>query len=668
MFPLAPFPSLVGRLFGECLCNAEFATLPQTTRDNVVKNIGKHTIPTNIVPLLIAARHAIKKLGAAIDAWADISREMVLAAQKLIDEVCFKQSEWVEMLEDDGVVFEDGDSELGHGGPQEKGKQTLRWVQVPTKHGVKLELDHRFEVEMEHNWYETTVMASLPHHIISTIDWASDSLILMRVTEKGVVAHIITFQTWVLSFVQGPSLTQSLLHLEGGAKGDLVKHSLNKRSYPSTPKHPQVPETSKTLYLVFPWRTNDPNEAAIKKAASCGESTGVKYPLAYGRELVKELSDTHASPAGWHTLPCPNDPSTSEGDAASYSGLAFAYPYSPQAADNEIESLEQARGHFNATITQLFYTTNMVHDFYYHYGFTEAAGNFQQPNFEGGGEENNAVIANAQDGNSEAGIVIHELTCGLSTRLTGGPKNSGCLGLEEAGGMDEGWGDFIATSIHSTSTYSDYPMGAWATNRGDGIRNYPYSISKKINPLTYKTLDKPGYWGVHAIDKVWAEMLWVMQQQFIAKHGFSMALSPLVPDADGTLPPNNFYRPQTFNSLTGSPNPLAPKHGNILLLQLVINGTKMQPCSPSFFDARDVTIEADKVLTGGENLYDLWEGFVERGLDIDALVVSSTPWGGGVHTNGIRVPSQCWPGQPQPEPKPKPKPMPSDSDCDPIFP
>lgn len=106
------------------------------------------------------------------------------------------------------------------------------------------------------------------------------------------------------------------------------------KSYPSTPKHPQVPETSKALYLVFPWGTNDPDEAAIKKAASRGESSmyadwfyfllasyilsaGVKYPLAYGRELVKELSDTHASPAGWHTLPCPNDPSTGEGDTTS---------------------------------------------------------------------------------------------------------------------------------------------------------------------------------------------------------------------------------------------------------------------------------------------------------------------------------------------------------------
>ena len=45
-----------------------------------------------------------------------------------------------------------------------------------------------------------------------------------------------------------------------------------------------------------------------------------------------------------------------------------------------------------------------------------------------------------RDGDLEAGIVIHELSHGLSTRLTGGPANSGCLGFGEPGGMGEGWG------------------------------------------------------------------------------------------------------------------------------------------------------------------------------------------------------------------------------------
>lgn len=45
-----------------------------------------------------------------------------------------------------------------------------------------------------------------------------------------------------------------------------------------------------------------------------------------------------------------------------------------------------------------------------------------------------------RDGDFEAGIVIHELTHGLSTRLTGGPADSSCLAWGESGGMGEGWG------------------------------------------------------------------------------------------------------------------------------------------------------------------------------------------------------------------------------------
>ena len=33
---------------------------------------------------------------------------------------------------------------------------------------------------------------------------------------------------------------------------------------------------------------------------------------------------------------------------------------------------------------------------------------------------------------------------GISNRLTGGPDNTNCLGSGQAGGMGEGWGDFLS--------------------------------------------------------------------------------------------------------------------------------------------------------------------------------------------------------------------------------
>jgi extracellular elastinolytic metalloproteinase len=270
-----------------------------------------------------------------------------------------------------------------------------------------------------------------------------------------------------------------------------------------------------------------------------------------------------------------------------------------------------------------------------------------------------------RDGDLEAGIVIHELAHGLSTRLTGGPANSGCLGWGESGGMGEGWGDFLATTIRSVKDRvsdakasddglgepRDYPMGSWASNRAGGIRNFVYSTNRTVNPSTYKTLDKPGYWGVHAIGEVWAEMLWVVEQKLIKKHGFSDTLFPPKPLANGTIPLGDFYR-NTSSSSTAAPGKLVPKHGNTLTVQLVITGMKLQPCRPTFFTARNAIIAADRHLTGGENFCELWRGFAERGLGPDARVDGQTPWGGGIRTDDFNVPEDCLAEEPEPIPGP----------------
>ncbi|KAF9446319.1 extracellular elastinolytic metallo proteinase [Macrolepiota fuliginosa MF-IS2] len=493
-------------------------------------------------------------------------------------------------------------------------KARLAYIQVPNEGGdaTELQLVWKFEVEMEDNWYESAVTAAAPHRIVSVVDWASDSPI-------------------------------------------------------------PIPSPKPANYKVYAWGVNDPE---------CGKRT-----------LEEENFDALASPAGWHAIPYGNDPSDDmrssgkkgfwrnttstwgnnvfaqenwEGQNA-YKGnyrpdggpeKVFDFKYNPRETERD-GAYDEAQSYINATVTQLFYTNNLIHDFYYRYGFNEVAGNFQQYNFGRGGEENDAVIANAQDGSGynnanfmtppdgsngrmrmylwntalpyrdgdfEAGIVIHEYSHGLSTRLTGGPANSGCLGWGESGGMGEGWGDFLATTIRANRNYSDYAMGAWAANREDGIRNFIYSTDDRINPSTYKTLDKPGYWGVHAIGEVWAEILWVVSQRLIEKHGYSDALFPPAPGLDGKVPKDHhFWRDDK--------ELYVPRHGNTLAVQLVINGMKLQPCRPSFFDSRDAIIEADRVLTDGENVCLLWKAFAERGLGVDARVEGRTPWGGGIRTN-----------------------------------
>ncbi|KAK2464973.1 hypothetical protein APHAL10511_003049 [Amanita phalloides] len=502
-------------------------------------------------------------------------------------------------------------------------KVGLAYIQVPNKDktATKLALVWKFVVEMKDNWYEAAVSATVPHRIISVVDWAHDSPV-------------------------------------------------------SKPK-------PKATYNVFKWGINDPE---------CGQ-----------RSFETEIYDTASSPVGWHSIPYSVDP-TFRGSGPKFSKdfwrnttttwgnnifaqedwegrdhfvhnhrpvadehMTFDYAYDPHAGPG-IDPMTESKAFVDAAITQLFYTTNLIHDIYYRYGFDEVSGNFQQYNFGKGGEENDAVIADAQDGSGmdnanfmtppdgqngrmrmylwnmalpyrdgdlEAGIVIHEYTHGLSTRLTGGPAQSSCLGWGEAGGMGEGWGDYMATMIRSRQGETEFPMGAWASNKTTGIRKYVYSTNSTVNPSHYKTLDEPGRWGVHAMGEIWAEMLWVVTHDMIKEHGYSDTLYPPLPLEDGTIPDADFYRAGSATGLK------VPKHGNTMMMQLVISALKLQPCRPMFFDARDAIIQADQILTGGENFCTLWKGFAKRGLGVDATIVGGTPWGGGSRTNGFSVPKPC---------------------------
>jgi hypothetical protein len=47
-------------------------------------------------------------------------------------------------------------------------------------------------------------------------------------------------------------------------------------------------------------------------------------------------------------------------------GKAFDYTYKPKETEKG-DALEEAQKHINATVAQLFYTTNKVHDLYYRY-------------------------------------------------------------------------------------------------------------------------------------------------------------------------------------------------------------------------------------------------------------------------------------------------------------
>jgi extracellular elastinolytic metalloproteinase len=275
--------------------------------------------------------------------------------------------------------------------------------------------------------------------------------------------------------------------------------------------------------------------------------------------------------------------------------------------------------------TNLFYWNNIMHDITYLYGFNEPSGNFQANNQGRGGTGNDYVIADAQDaggtnnanfstpadgsrprmqmylftsvtpnrdGDLDNGIIAHEYGHGVSNRLTGGPANSSCLGNAEQGG--EGWSDFLAlmtTTNWATANLTDgalaKPIGTYALAQaitGAGIRTYPYSTNMAINPWTYAMM--AGTSGqVHVIGEIWCTALWEMTWELIAMDGIN---------------------PNLFNpSATG---------GNSAALKLVIEGMRLQPCSPGYIDARNAILKADTLFFGAKYSCAIWKAFAKRGM------------------------------------------------------
>ncbi len=201
-----------------------------------------------------------------------------------------------------------------------------------------------------------------------------------------------------------------------------------------------------------------------------------------------------------------------------------------------------------------------------------------------------------KDGSLDNGIVAHEYGHGISTRLTGGPANPGCLGNDEQ--MGEGWSDWfgLMITIEPGDQGTDpRGIGTFATNQsvtGPGIRNFPYSTDMSVNPVTYGNTNNANFSAPHGIGSIWASILWDLSWRFINDYGF---------DAD------------LYNG-TG---------GNNIAMQLVIDGLKLQPCNPGFVDGRDAILLADMTANGGVNQDRIWEVFANRGLGFSATQGSS---------------------------------------------
>ena len=229
------------------------------------------------------------------------------------------------------------------------------------------------------------------------------------------------------------------------------------------------------------------------------------------------------------------------------------------------------------------------------------------------GTINAPIIGELIDGDLDNGIVAHEYGHGISNRLTGGANNTGCL--NNAQQMGEGWSDWLGLMITmQTGDQADDArgIGTYAIGQpadGNGIRQYPYSYDMSINPLTYADLAATGG-QAHAVGTIWATMTWDLSWDLIAEHG---------------------YDPDMYNG-TG---------GNNIAMQLILDGMKLQGCSPGFVDGRNAILQADENANGGANRCAIWNAFARRGLGFSAIQGSSNSVSGS--TAAFDIPADCDP-------------------------
>ncbi len=380
-----------------------------------------------------------------------------------------------------------------------------------------------------------------------------------------------------------------------------------------------------------------------------------------GRTLQDQPADAIGSPFGWHDIDgiVGAEFTTTQGNNAhaytDIDGNGIPDPgSSPDGGpgldfDFPLDLTQPPSAYRPAAVTNLFHWNNLLHDVNYRYGFDEIHGNFQENNYGHGGLGSDYMNAEAQDGmgtncgniavppdgvnprmqmcvwtlstphrdgDLDTGIIAHEFGHGVSNRMVGGPGNVSCLNNAEA--MLEGWADWqvlIMTMENGDQGSDPRGIGTYVLNQpttGNGLRQIPYTTDMMVNDFTYG--DLPTAAIPHGVGFIWATMLWEMNWELINVHGFDEDLYP-------PAPPVNTWA------------------GNQLAHALVTEGLNLVPCSPGFVDGRNAILNADIVLTGGENQCTIWTAFARRGLGFSASQGSPNNTTDG--TEAFDLPPSC---------------------------
>ena len=287
--------------------------------------------------------------------------------------------------------------------------------------------------------------------------------------------------------------------LSSGMRGEMFRLLIDAETGDALVRHGLTDYASEATFRVY--TSDSPSPFSPGHAAP-----STLQPPLLARELVTLAAlNPNASPLGWineddNETRGNNVDAHSDRDDDNEPDLPRPQGSPFRVFDFPLDLTQHPTNYTEAAIVQLFYWCNWMHDRLYELGFTEAAGNFQRNNFGRGGQGNDPVNADAQDGgffsnanfstppdgepgrmqmfiwtepypdrdgDLDAEVILHEYTHGMTRRRVGGGIGFSAL---QSLGMNEGWSDFFALSmlsqsgddadgVYAMAGYSSYLLG-----------------------------------------------------------------------------------------------------------------------------------------------------------------------------------------------------------------
>jgi hypothetical protein len=321
-----------------------------------------------------------------------------------------------------------------------------------------------------------------------------------------------------------------------------------------------------------------------------------------------------------------------------------------------------------AAVTEMFYVTNYLHDFWYDSGLDEQAGVAQASNYGRGGAEGDPLLAEGQDSSGTDNANMDTPDDGYSPVMqmyvfsapSGQARRDGTIDnmviehefghyvhlrmvnceSQQCFGMSEGNADFDALinqvragdDLHGTYAMGVYVTEGITSNAAYfGIRRYPYSIDTTKNALTFADMISghplpagvpmnPTFAGdnfeVHDLGEVWCSMLWE-------------GLVAILQESEGATPRFTFEQARRR------------------MADYYLAGLAAAPVDPTFTEQRDAILAAAAAAdpTDGQLLA---EAFARRGFGSAAVspplssssgagIVESFTTGGHITIDGVAL-------------------------------